>query len=164
MSLINVDDAMLVDGEVEVATTSDVDPTVAQLQALLHQRGHNIDTLQAEVVRLKQQVEEAKAAHANDVAQIGSWLQSEARERDWCEDYDDCVDTVNSRLMVKLPNRRRDFKVTMRVTYEVSRTVHEDSADSAWDYVNEDWEQVDRLVRNAEPENVERVSVTQVED
>ena len=179
MSLVDLDHALMVDGEVPV-TPSNENPqaTITGLQALLHQRGHTIDTLNAEVVSLRglvsaaeaatraaeQQVADEKAAHANDVAQIGTWLQREATSRDWCEDYDDCIEEVNPKLAVKLPTRSREYAVRVRVTYEVTRTVNEASPADAWNYVNEDWDQIDRLVRNSEPTNVVHVSTEAVED
>lgn len=52
-----------------------------------------------EVARLTLELERAKAAFAKDFAMISEILNREAVERDWCEDYDDVMTEINSRMV-----------------------------------------------------------------
>jgi hypothetical protein len=176
MSLVDLDHALLddmpaVSDTVEDATGSNEVATIAGLQALLHERGHTIDSLRTDLenevaahIKARAAVEAAKQSHAADVAVITSWLQNEAQERDWCDEYDDCVEAVNHKLTIKLPSRKRDYTVTMRVSYVLTRNVHVASADEAWDYVTEDWDTIHDNVSDASIDKVEKVSVEVDED
>ena len=86
-----------------------------------------LDSLRAEVTSLNARLDSAVALnrkYSADAALIGSDLLDEAESRDWCGDYDNWVDDLNSRLsVIKLPTREKDFDVTLTYTVNVYTTV-----------------------------------------
>lgn len=63
---------------------------------------------------------QSREDHRQDIALIGETLMEEAEARNWCEQYDEAVATMNERLNVELPTRSRPYTVAVNVTVTVS--------------------------------------------
>lgn len=61
--------------------------------------------------------------HRSDVEKIGQALIKEANEREWCSQYDDLIDELNTELYEPLPVRMRTYDVTLMVTRTQSQEV-----------------------------------------
>lgn len=79
-----------------------------------------VEMLQAEATRLREHISNISSRHSRDIALIGGVLQEEAENRDWCSDYDDIVDRLNSDLHVELPVRETEHEVEVTGTVTVS--------------------------------------------
>jgi hypothetical protein len=81
------------------------------------------ERLRSTISELRQELADAQEVHRQDVARIGEVLLREAKQRDWCQDYDDVVEELNQRLTVALPGRARAWDVSfdVRVTVRVER-------------------------------------------
>lgn len=85
----------------------------------------------AELARLRDLVIQARTQHCSDIAKIGDRLLDEAEQRGWCHIFDDVVDEINSDLVVRLPERKREFAVTHTYTVRITRVVQARDYDDA---------------------------------
>lgn len=90
----------------------------------------------------RQNASRSEANHRQDIATIGDELRSQAERRDWCSEYDQIVESLNSQLHVELETRTRDYNVRLYTTVSVTAS----SASQAREMVNDgevdidDWE------------------------
>lgn len=101
-----------------------------------------VTLLNARVRELEESLRQALRHHADDIAVIGERLLSEARDRDWCSEYDDVVRHLNRSLHVELPIREEEYEVEVVDTYMVQVvhriTVMAESWEAARERVEED--------------------------
>lgn len=101
-----------------------------------------VTLLNTRVRDLEESLRQALRHHADDIAVIGDRLLSEARDRDWCSEYDDVVRALNHRLHVELPIREEEYEVEVVDTYTVQVvhriTVMAESWEAARERVEED--------------------------
>lgn len=97
--------------------------------------------------KLHKEFSEYKTKARNAINTIGDRLITESNDRQWCSEFDQIIDDVNSELPfdLQLPTRSKDYVVTWTETYTVtverSETVHEmRDEDQAIDYVRENAE------------------------
>jgi hypothetical protein len=90
---------------------------------------------------LRSRLNEAQRHHRADIAVIGERLLSEAEDRQWCGEYDEIVEKLNSCLHVELQVRKRDY--TVRVSVQVDVSVSAADEDEARDMAQ-------RIARRAE--------------
>jgi hypothetical protein len=86
--------------------------------------------LRSTITELRRELADAQEVHQRDVARIGEVLLREAKQREWCQDYDDVVEELNQRLTVALPGRARAWDVSfdVQVTVRVERARDEGQA------------------------------------
>lgn len=93
--------------------------------------------------RLRARLREAEERHRTDIQMIGETLMREANRRNWCSEYDEIVDGINSRISVELPLRRREHEVVIsgyvRVPFSYSMTVEAEDSDDAYEMASETW-------------------------
>lgn len=89
------------------------------------------ERLREQVNSQEAQTQEAQQMHRADIAYISEVLIEEADNRDWCGEYDDIVHKINRSLSVRMDVRKREWEVTMDVTFRMSRTVTAEDADDA---------------------------------
>lgn len=86
----------------------------------------------------------ATPEHEKDVALVGERLLAEATERNWCIEFDCMLDDLNEALTVRLPTRRKPFKVravfTVAMTTEVEAISDADALNKAREALQ--WRQV----------------------
>lgn len=80
---------------------------------------------------INRQIESLRQRYARDIEVIGEALLEEAENRDWCNEYDEFVEGVNSRLGMELPEREREFNVEVEATYSLTVPVTARNADEA---------------------------------
>lgn len=90
-------------GEATVLPTSDVEDGLRA----------DIAGMEREIQALRLQVQEARRAHEEDIRIIGEALLEEAERQDWCARFDDAVSDINTRLAIPLPEREREYEVTV---------------------------------------------------
>ena len=71
--------------------------------------------------------------HQSDIKIIGEALIAEAESREWCDDYDKFVGSLNSRLSITLEERSHDYEVTATFIVTVSTTISARDEDDAND-------------------------------
>lgn len=85
--------------------------------------------------RLRARLREAEQRHHADIETIGERLIREARNRNWCSEYDEIVQSLNRSISVPLPERERDYEVVIngwvRVPFSYTVTVTASDEDSA---------------------------------
>lgn len=91
----------------------------------------------SEVDRLRARLREAEQRHHADIEAIGERLMREARNRNWCSEYDEIVESLNVSLSVELPVREREYEVAIsgyiRVPFSYTVTITSDSEENAID-------------------------------
>jgi hypothetical protein len=104
----------------------------------------------SEIERLRVRLREVEERHRTDIATIGETLMREAERRNWCSEYDEIVDGINSRITVELPvrNSEEEFEVTVsgyvRVPFSYSMTVTASDSGDAHEIASNTWaDQVD---------------------
>ena len=96
---------------------------------------------------------------------IGNRLISESNDRNWCNEFDEIVDSVNNEIVplgFSLPVREREFEVTWEEVYTVrvarSATYIARDEEEAISIASEDWEcSADDIVAAVEADNYEHV-------
>lgn len=63
-----------------------------------------------------------RALHIADMRRVSEYLAQEAKDREWCEEFDHALDDLNTALSVPLTPRTRELTVTVRGTLEVEFT------------------------------------------
>lgn len=85
-----------------------------------------ITDLQQQVERLtreRDQARESAQAYSADFAAVGEALMEEAIQRDWCSEYDEFVDRVNSQTKrLDLPIREQEYEVEVTVSGYIETT------------------------------------------
>lgn len=93
--------------------------------------------------RLRARLREAEERHRTDIQIIGETLMREANRRNWCSEYDEIVDGINSRISVELPEREREHEVVIsgyvRVPFSYSMTVTAGDSDDAYEIASDTW-------------------------
>jgi hypothetical protein len=115
------------DTQMTSATVPDAQPVV---EAQLRDLRRETERLRSTITELRQELADAQEVHREDVSRIGEVLLREAKQREWCQDYDDVVEELNQRLTVALPGRARAWDVSfdVRVTVGVERARDEGEA------------------------------------
>ncbi len=98
-----------------------------------------VETLTTKVNDLTAEIAVVRQRHAADIERIGERLMQEADERDWCDEYDRVVDSLNRNLTIGLPSREDREKDTyvevsgyIRVPFCITVTVtHAYNADES---------------------------------
>jgi len=92
--------------------------------------------------------QKAREAHRNDIRIIGERLNVEANDREWCAEYDQAVESLNSNLSISLPTREveKEFRITgyIRVPFDHSFTATVKSGDPDYaqlDDAKEQWQE-----------------------
>lgn len=70
---------------------------------------------------------------ATDIQHIGERLIQEADDRGFCTDFDDVIASLNGKLLIELPTRRKEYVITQVVQVTRSLTVYAKDADEAMD-------------------------------
>jgi hypothetical protein len=96
------------------------------------------DHFRARIAALESRIEglmthnyECTRKHQEDIARIGDRLIQEAKEREWCNIYDDFVADLNDYLHIELPARRKMHKMTMTFTVTVATSFQATPGDEA---------------------------------
>lgn len=88
---------------------------------------------------LRAEIERLTAQHAADLAVISTVLHSEAEDRDWCDDYDRVIRSINERISTPIAPRTRtvnaNIVVTGTFTYTVAAEVTVETGDPSTDDV-----------------------------
>lgn len=90
-----------------------------------------IERLKASVSYWEDRYNQEAARHRADIALIGERLIFEADQRGWCEQYDEVIDDLNTKLHVDLPLRQREYEVAVSFTVRMNVTVTADSPEAA---------------------------------
>lgn len=95
--------------------------------APLDQPAVDVFALQQQITALKNDLERARQTaivrgdqHESDIAKIGEALMSEAEQREWCDQFDDFVERLNTYLHIGLPTRHRDYTAEIRISVSYS--------------------------------------------
>lgn len=118
--------------DVQVEEPAPVDPAQveAELRAKVEEyeeriRGYEaaINTANAAITRHAETIESQRSRltdaiqkHKRDIALIGEALLDTADRREWCDEYDEAVESLNRKLHEKLPTREREYTVTVEIT------------------------------------------------
>lgn len=88
----------------------------AELSALVESKQRQIEELRVELETLKQAI-------SSDSTLLSDTLIAEANEREWCEVYDQIIDSLNHQFkVIVIDERKSDFEVEVEVTGTVSTT------------------------------------------
>lgn len=125
---------------IDASTPQATQDTIDLLRARIAEQDIIIDGLSAAAENMqrgldaaRQRHEQSVSQHRADIAAIGERLLEEAKDRQWCGEYDTVVDELNKLLTVELPVRELDHEVevNIRVTVRVAALGEEDAADKA---------------------------------
>lgn len=114
---------------------------IAELDMMLQdaKAGQGITALEEQVRVLTNQLEQRtedrdriRTRYHHDMDLVGSELMQQAINRNWCGQYDDFVNELNSSLHYELPTRSQDYTVSVTVTFSVNSS-DGDSASSEAD-------------------------------
>jgi hypothetical protein len=125
--------------EAPTVLATDVHPADPAVTALIEER----DRLRAENAQVRQHFEEYRTKVASDCEILSKKLIDEANDRGWCEQYDQIVESLNSRFSVlAIEERITDHEIEVIVTGTVSVrryvTVSAANFDAAVDAFNSD--------------------------
>lgn len=123
----------------EVAPTPEPEPDVDALKLA-------VSALTTEKEQLERDLDSARTqlhAYAADADTIGTMLMDEAENRGWCDEYDEFVDSINTRLTtIHLPEREQEYEVevsgTATIGWSHTVTVTARSAEDAVQRVEDD--------------------------
>jgi chromosome segregation ATPase len=118
---------------------SDLSRQVDEFRELVHRRNETIADLEAARDRLGGQVQRVRAELDAARAGFETWkdrliqaAHEEANSRDWCEDFDEWMESNGLR------GRTHDYNVQVRVTATITVSLESRSADTAVNAVNTD--------------------------
>jgi len=99
-----------------------------------------ITRLRESLAKAEAALEEVKAAHQSDIDTIGDRLTKEAQTREWCDEYDAIVRSLNTDLTVPIRKRFNDFEIALTavvpMTWRGNATSEEDARERALRWVN----------------------------
>jgi capsid protein len=55
-------------------------------------------------------------SHIQDIKLISDALMEQAEDRDWCDQYDNFIEELNTRLSIELEERTKEYEVEIEVT------------------------------------------------
>lgn len=88
----------------------------AELSALVESKQRQIEELRVELETLKQAI-------SSDSTLLSDTLIAEANQRQWCDEYDEIVDTLNSRLrVIVIQQREQEFEIEVDIEGTIRTT------------------------------------------
>ena len=80
--------------------------------------------------------------HERDIELISNALLEQAKDRDWCSQYDEFIKNLNKELSVELKTREREYEVEIEITQKrtqtVTVTITADSEEHARELIEDD--------------------------
>jgi hypothetical protein len=113
---------------------------------------------------------ENRQKHERDIELIGNALLEQAKDRDWCSQYDEFITDLNKELSVELKTREKEYEVEIEVTRKqvqrVTVTITANDEDHARELINDDpfnyyEDQINDYDWDVEDEDSEIVDVTE---
>jgi hypothetical protein len=113
---------------------------------------------------------EGRQKHERDIELIGNALLEQAKDRDWCSQYDEFITDLNKELSVELKTREKEYEVEIEVTrkqvQKVTVTITANDEDHARELINDDpsnyyEDQINNYDWDVEDEDSEIVDVTE---
>ena len=84
----------------------------------------------------------SRESHERDIELIGNALLEEAKDREWCSQYDEFITDLNKLLSVELKTREKEYEVEIEVTQKrtqrVTVTITAGSEEHAKELINDD--------------------------
>jgi hypothetical protein len=91
------------------------DPIDANVERVSVNR-RTLARMYASFLQARNDKKQARFLHTRDISMIGERMMEEARCRSWCAEYDQIVASLNENLIINLPQRAREFKVSIVAT------------------------------------------------
>jgi len=91
----------------------------------------------AELIAL---LKDAQEAHEIAIRLIAERLHQEAHDHDWCAEYDEMIELINSSLHIKMPKRGREYHISHTFTIDVGCNIKAPSEREAIELFFERWD------------------------
>lgn len=109
---------------------------LAETESLLMSQGESVSRQRSTIEMLRREVDTVKECHRADIELISQHLLDEAEDRDWCEQFDDFVESINRKLHIELTPRatEHDVEFVLRFTVQVTARDMEEATEQAWEF------------------------------